>query len=147
MLLRSCLLPITIIVLRHILYLVHLCPCLVLVLVLFMSYLCDLVFIFSLIFIAINHIILLKQTKLFFAHFQNILFQFWMITKMKKRNNFKQQKSSLKVLLSFCLSFNQFQSGVAYKNVAYKKNQAQEQDLRNKIFPKYRICAGTQRIA
>ena len=145
MLLRSCLLPITIIVLRHILYLVHLCPCLVLVL--FMSYLCDLVFIFSLIFIAINHIILLKQTKLFFAHFQNILFQFWMITKMKKRNNFKQQKSSLKVLLSFCLSFYQFQSGVAYKNVAYKKNQAQEQDLRNKIFPKYRICAGTQRIA
>ena len=36
---------------------------------LFTSYLCDLFFIFSLIFIAINHITSLKQTLLFFFHF------------------------------------------------------------------------------
>ena len=33
-----------------------------------MLYLCDLFFIFRLIFIAINHITLLKQTYLFFVH-------------------------------------------------------------------------------
>ena len=59
-LLRSCLLHITIIVLRHILYLVQSCPWLDLVL--FMLYLCDLFFIFSLICITINHIISLKLT-------------------------------------------------------------------------------------
>ena len=58
MLLRCCLLHITIILLRHILYLVYLCPCLGQVL--FMSYLCDPIFIFSLIFIIINHKISLK---------------------------------------------------------------------------------------
>ena len=47
--------------LSHILYLVYLCPCLGL----FMSYLCDLFFIF--IFI-VNHITF-KQTYLFFVHF------------------------------------------------------------------------------
>ena len=36
---------------------------------LFMSYLCDLFFIFIFIFIITNHIISLKQTHLFFAHF------------------------------------------------------------------------------
>ena len=34
---------------------------------------------------------------------------------MKNVKNFK-------VLLSICLSFSQFQSGVAYKSVAYKKS-------------------------
>ena len=36
-----------------------------------------------------------------------------------KVNNFR--KFSLRVLLSFCLIFCQFQPGVAYKSVAYKK--------------------------
>ena len=48
MLLWCCLLHITIITLRNILYLVYLCLCLCLIL--FMSYLCDQFFIFSLIF-------------------------------------------------------------------------------------------------
>ena len=63
MLLSICLIHKTIIILRHILYLVHLCPCLGLGLI--MSYLCDLFFIFSLIFIAIT---LLKQVQLFFVN-------------------------------------------------------------------------------
>ena len=33
----------------------------------------------------------------------------------------KQKKSSLRVFLSNCLIFCQFQSGIAYKSVAYKK--------------------------
>ena len=54
------LIHIVIITLKHILYLVYLCPCLGLGL--FMSYLCDLFFIFILIFIVINRNILFKQT-------------------------------------------------------------------------------------
>ena len=34
---------------------------------------------------------------------------------------FKQQKLNHRVLLSICLIFCQFQPGVAYKSVAYKK--------------------------
>ena len=66
MLLNCCLIHISINILRHILYLVYLYPCLGLGL--FMAYLCDLVFIFSLIFIAINHITVFKQTYLIFAN-------------------------------------------------------------------------------
>ena len=54
MLLKCCLIHITIIKLKHILQLVYLCPCLGLGL--FMSYRCNLFLIFSIIFIAINHI-------------------------------------------------------------------------------------------
>ena len=52
--------------LRHILYLVYLCPCLSLGL--FKSYLCNLFFIFSLIFIVIDHITSSNQTHLLFVH-------------------------------------------------------------------------------
>ena len=62
---------IAIIVLRYILCLVYLCPCLDLFL--FMLYLCDPFFIFSLIFIIINHIISLKQDTLVFVHFLEYL--------------------------------------------------------------------------
>ena len=41
-----------------------------------MSYLCDFFFIFSLIFIVINHITSLKQTHLFFVHFLECLLLF-----------------------------------------------------------------------
>ena len=34
---------------------------------------------------------------------------------------FKWEKFSLGVLLNICLIFSQFQRGVAYKSVAYKK--------------------------
>ena len=54
-------------------------------------------FLFS--FITINRIISLKQTNVSFGHVP--------------------QKFSLRVSLSFCLIFYQFQPGVAYKSVAY----------------------------
>ena len=65
-LLRCFLMHISIIIQRHFLYLVYLCPCLDLGLI--MS-LCDLFFIFIFIFIMVNHIILWKQAHLFFRHF------------------------------------------------------------------------------
>ena len=66
-LLNCCLTHITIIILKRIFYLVYLGPCLGLGL--FISYLRDQFLIISPIFIAINHIMLLKQTYLFFVHF------------------------------------------------------------------------------
>ena len=121
MLLRYCSIYIAIIILRHILFLAYLYP--YLELVLHMSYLCDLFFIFSLIFVTINHKISFALTYLFFINFfQNILFYFWVITLIKKVNNFlKKQKFSLRALFSFCFIFCQLQPGVAYKSVAYKK--------------------------
>ena len=73
MLLSCCLIHISIIILRYVLYLLYLCLCLGLSL--FMFYLFDIFFIFSLIFIAINHITSLKQTHLFFVYFlEHLLF-------------------------------------------------------------------------
>ena len=66
MLLRCCLVHIAIMILKHMLYLVYLYPCLGLGH--FMSYLCDLFFIFSLVFIVINHTTSFKQACLFFVH-------------------------------------------------------------------------------
>ena len=71
MLLRCCLLYITIIILRNILYLVHLFPSPGLVL--FMLYLCDPFFIFSLVFIIINYTVWLKQIHSFFCIFLEYL--------------------------------------------------------------------------
>ena len=59
MLLRYCLVHITVITLRHILYLIYLGPWLGL---------CDLFFIVSLSFIAINHITSLNRRNCFFVH-------------------------------------------------------------------------------
>ena len=70
MLLGCCLIYTTIIMVSHIFYLIYLCPCLGLAL--FMSYLCDLFFIF----IAINHITSFKQTHLLFVHFLEDLLLF-----------------------------------------------------------------------
>ena len=67
MLLRCCITHAAIIILRDISYLVYLCPCLGLPA--FMSYLYDLLFIFNLIFIAINHI---TSAVLFFCTFFRI---------------------------------------------------------------------------
>ena len=73
MLLRSSLRHITIIILRPILHLVYLRPCLGLDL--FMSYLCILFLFFSLIVIVINHITSYKQVHLFSCTFlENLLF-------------------------------------------------------------------------
>ena len=74
MMFRCCLIYITIIIQRHILYLVYLCP--FLGLGLFMSYLYDLFFIFNLIFIVINHKTSFKQMYLFFVHVLEYLLLF-----------------------------------------------------------------------
>ena len=116
MLFRCCFIHVNIIILRHILYLVYLC--LSLGLGLFMLYLCDLCFIFSLVFIVINNITSLKQTHLFFTFFTispNIF-------RRRKQIIFKRRKFRFRALLGFCLIFWQFQPAVAYKSVAYKKN-------------------------
>ena len=90
MLLRSCLIHITIIISRHILYLVYSCPCLGLGL--FVLYLCDLFFFFSLIFIVSNHITSLKQMHLFFVQFLEYLPLFLDNNVDKKANNFQIAK-------------------------------------------------------
>ena len=70
-----------------------------------MSYLRDLFAIIIFISITITHVTSLIQTNLFFGHVC--------------------QKSSPRVLIRFCLIFCQFQCGVSYKSVAYKKKRAQ----------------------
>ena len=74
MLLRRCLIHIAIFVPGHILYLVYLCPCLGLGLL--MSYPCDLFFMFILIFIVINYITSLKQAHLVFVQLLKFLILF-----------------------------------------------------------------------
>ena len=87
--------------------LTHITMCPYLGLCLFMLYLYDLFFIFSIIFIVINHITSFKQMHLFPVHFQNISYYFWVLTWMKKANSFQTTKVQ--------------PQGIAYKSVAYKK--------------------------
>ena len=54
--------------------------------------------------------------------FQNMSYYVQMTTLIKNVTNFQTGKLSLRVLLSICLIFCQFQAGVAYKSVAYKKS-------------------------
>ena len=84
--------------------------------VLFISYLCDLFFIFMFIFIVIDHIFSVKQTHLCFYTSLRIC----PITFVWKRG-WRKRKFSLRVLLSFCLIFCQLHTGTAYKRVVYKK--------------------------
>ena len=119
MLLRCCLIHISIIILWHFLCLVYLCPCLALRP--FMSYLCHLFFIS--IFILINHIISLKQSHVIFLHFLEYALLFLDITFLKNANNFQKTKSSASAYcLAFAWFFYQFQPGATYKSVAYKKS-------------------------
>ena len=82
MLLRCCLIHISIIIARHFLYLIYVCP--FLSLGQFMSYLCNLVVIVSLIFSVINHITSLKLTHLFFAQFLECLLLFRAVERSPK---------------------------------------------------------------
>ena len=70
-----------------------------------MSYICDLFFIFSLDFIVINYITLLKQTHLFLYIFWNISYYFLIITYIRKMNNFPianvQHQGVAELLLNF----------------------------------------------
>ena len=92
----KCCLNITIIILRHILYFVYLGPCLDLGL--FMSYLCDLFFVLSLIF------------HLVFVYFKNISYCFWMTMWIKKMNYFPiakvQSQGVASLLLNVFVNFN-----------------------------------------
>ena len=92
-------------ILRHILYLVYFCPCLGLGL--FMSYLCDLcdIFIFSLIFIVIDHITSLKQTHLFRIHFVEYLLLILDDKVDEESEQFLNSKSSAS---GFCLALLDF---------------------------------------
>ena len=70
-----------------------------------MPFICDLLFIFSLAFIAVNHITSLKRAHLFCVN----IYYFWMITWMKKANNIHiALMFSLRVFLSFYLFFANF---------------------------------------
>ena len=90
MLLTCCFIHVKIIILRHILYLVYLCPCLGLDQ--FMSYICDLLFIFILIFSVINHATSSKQTYLFFVHFLECLLLFFIDNMDEKANDSQMEK-------------------------------------------------------
>ena len=106
-LLRCCLVHISIIIPRHFLYLLYLCPCLDVNL--FMFSLSDL-FSFSSLFL---------QTYFFFCLFFRIctiIFEWcrgWRLPII-----FTWQKFSVKVLLSICLIFYQIHPGVAYRSVS-----------------------------
>ena len=49
-------------------------------------------------------------------------YYFWMITWMKNMNNFQIANFQPQSITQLLLIFFQFQPGVAYKSVAYKKN-------------------------
>ena len=121
MLLKCCLIHITIIILRHILYFVFLSisrPRPVYVVS------CDLLFIFSIIFNAITHITSLKETHLFlFVHFFEYLLSFLDDKVHQESKTFSNSKrSAAGCCLAFaCLIFYQYQPGVAYKSFACKK--------------------------
>ena len=120
-----------IIIPRHFLHLVYVRPCLDVDL--FITYLCNLFFFFSL--IIINQIISLKQTHLPFCNFaQNMPNYFWKSKESKRKERkqiiSQQQKFGLRVLLSFCLIFfYQFQSGDAYKKSVYSISTMLENTL------------------
>ena len=73
------------------LYLVYSCSCLRR-LGLFISYLCDLFFFFSLIFIAINHVTSLKQKHLLFVYFLEYLVLFLDDNVDEETNKFETAK-------------------------------------------------------
>ena len=89
MLLRCCLIHISVIMLRHFLYLLYLCPCLDLGL--FMSYICDLFFIVIFIFIMINCISQEYRDTYSFDYFYDVSYYFWTIW-TKNANNFQIAK-------------------------------------------------------
>ena len=88
------------------LHLVYLCPCFGLVL--FLSYLwCNPFFIFSLIFIIVNHMISLKQTRLFFAY-RIFHISFGWKHGWRKWILFKKQSSASGCCLAFAWFFGNF---------------------------------------
>ena len=93
----------------------------------------DLFFIIVFILIAINHVISLKSNSHFFTNLTCQLGHFC-------------KKFNVRLLFSFWLNFCQFQAGVAYKSVAYKKSMyfSKPQNFKNKkinrLLVKKRVC-------
>ena len=118
MLLKCCLIHISIIILRHFLYIYYICVHVQTFYLGFRSI--YLVSVWSVFYFPLP-MFSWKQTLLFFWLFlecvpfflDDSLHEEWII--------FKQQKFSLRVLLSICLIFCRYQSSVAYKSVAYRK--------------------------
>ena len=90
-----------------------------------MSYLCELIFIFSFIFIVINHISSFQQTYLLFVPFLEYLLSFL-------DDNVDERKQANSSHSEYCLGFAwffawifllEFQVRVAYKSVAYKRKR------------------------
>ena len=120
MLFRCCLVPISIIIMRHFICFLSLCLCLDLGL--FMSYLCDLFFFFFSIFIMINRIMSWIQTHLFFCLFFRVIpFIFGCLRGGRMWIIFKKQMFSLRVLLSICLNFANFSQALLVKVLLIKK--------------------------
>ena len=120
MLLRYCLIYIIIIVIRYILYLVYIWPCLGLGL--FMSYLYHLYFIFRLIFFFINLIAPFKQTHLFFEHFLEYFLLFLDDNVDEEREEFSSSESSASgCCLAFALFFANFRLALLIKVLLIKK--------------------------
>ena len=75
-----------------------------------MSYVCDLFFNFSLVFVVINHKTSFKLTYLFLHIFQNISYYFWMMMWMKKATNFEivkvQAEDVAQLLLDLFVNFS-----------------------------------------
>ena len=83
-----------------------------------MPYLSESIFIFVFIFVTINCIFReYRRVCSLDDFFEYVLFDNW----MKSENNLRVSKVQSQGLLSICLIFCQFKSGVAYKSAAYKK--------------------------
>ena len=112
----------TITVLTNILYLVYLSKCLDLGL--FVSYLCNLFFIFSLIFISINNISPLKQTYLLFVYFLEYLLLFLDDNMDEESKHFSNSKSSPSgCCLTFAWAFANFSLALLIKLMLIKKKK------------------------
>ena len=103
MLLQGCLIHMTFILLKHIIYVVYSCP--YLGLGLFMPHLFDLFFISSLIFTVINHITSFKQMYLFLIHFLEYLLLFLNDNVDEESEQYSNSKSSTS---GCCLAFALF---------------------------------------
>ena len=103
MLLQGCLIHMTFILLKHIIYVVYSCQ--YLGLGLFMPHLFDLFFISSLIFTVINHITSFKQMYLFLIHFLEYLLLFLNDNVDEESEQYSNSKSSTS---GCCLAFALF---------------------------------------
>ena len=120
MLLQGCLIHMTFILLKRIIYVVYSCP--YLGLGLFMPHLFDLFFISSLIFTVINHITSFKQMYLFLIHFLEYLLLFLNDNVDEESEQYSNSKSSTSgCCLAFALFFAKISLTLLIKVLLIKK--------------------------